>query len=332
MTGSPRIWALLGEKIGDNNQLLALAEGLGLPFETRPMRYNLGRAVPPRYLGATLATLTPESRQWLTPPWPDLVLAIGRRSVPVARWIRKSSGGKTMLVLIGHPRVDPEQFDLVLTTHQYPVPPKGNVTVLPMAMSRLRDPGPPSREERAWLDALPRPHLLLALGGPTKYWELDATAIGAQASKLATRARDLGGALIAVGSRRTPPEVLASVRAELGTNDRVVEGNMPGFPLLMADADEIFVTADSVSMLSEAVQTGKPVGMVPISLSPKGKRLIGEDGSQPSGRRDLRRIWQTLQDSRLVGTVERPAVGADRISALDQAVSAVRQLMSDDSQ
>ena len=329
MSPYPRIWALLGEKVGDNNQLLALAEGLGLPFETRPVRYNLGRAVPPRFLGATLATLTAASRRWLEPPWPDLVLAIGRRSVPVARWLRKASGGRARLVLVGHPRVDPEHFDLVLTTHQYPVPPKGNVTVLPLAMSRLRDPGSASADEQAWLAPSPRPRLLLALGGPTKYWDLEPGQIAAHARQLAERAHRQGGTVIAVSSRRTPRPVLDAVRAELGSRGRIADGLMPRFSLLMADADEIFVTADSVSMLSEAIQTGKPVGMVPISLSPKGRRMIGEDGANPSGRRDLRRIWQALAENGLVGTVQEPAGGGGKIIALDRAVDAVRRLLQD---
>jgi uncharacterized protein len=329
MSPYPRIWALLGEKVGDNNQLLALAEGLGLPFETRPMRYNLGRAVPPRFLGATLATLTAASKRWLQPPWPDLVLAIGRRSVPVARWLRNASGGRARLVLVGHPRVDPEHFDLVLTTHQYPVPRKGNVAVLPLAMSRLRDPGTASDDERAWLAPLPRPRLLLALGGPTKYWNLEPGQIAAQARKLAERARQRGGSVIAVSSRRTPLSVLDAVRAELGSRGQIADGVMPRFSLLMADADEIFVTADSVSMLSEAIQTGKPVGMVPISLSAKGRRMIGEDGADPSGRRDLRRIWQALTENSLVGTVDEPVAGGGEIVALDRAVDAVRRLLEE---
>ncbi len=329
MTALPRIWALLGEKVGDNNQLLALAEGLGLPFETRPMRYNLARAIPPRLLGATLVTLKRSARQRLEPPWPDLVLAIGRRSVPVARWIRRRSGGRARLVLVGHPRVDPEHFDLVLTTHQYPVPPKGNVTVLPLAMSRLRDPGPPSAAEQAWLDALPRPHLLLAVGGPTKYWNIDPDDLAMQVKQLVARARERRGTVIAVSSRRTPAAALEAIRTALGDEGRITDGAMPRFSLLMADADEIFVTADSVSMLSEAVQTGKPVGMVPISLSANGKRLIGDDGGKPSGRRDLRRIWQALTERGLVGTVENPASGGGRIGALDQAVEAVHRLLQE---
>ena len=36
----PRIWVLLGERRGDNNQLLALAEALQLPFQTRTLEYG----------------------------------------------------------------------------------------------------------------------------------------------------------------------------------------------------------------------------------------------------------------------------------------------------
>ena len=35
-----RVWALLGPHRGDNNQVLALAEALGLPFEEKWLRYN----------------------------------------------------------------------------------------------------------------------------------------------------------------------------------------------------------------------------------------------------------------------------------------------------
>ena len=40
MTGAPRIWLLIGHRRGDNNQVLALGEALGVPFETRTMAYR----------------------------------------------------------------------------------------------------------------------------------------------------------------------------------------------------------------------------------------------------------------------------------------------------
>ena len=80
---NPRIWVLLGPRTGDNNQALALAEALDMPFETKILVYNRLQALSVWLPGTTL-TLTAESRHGLRPPWPDLVIAIGRRSVPVA--------------------------------------------------------------------------------------------------------------------------------------------------------------------------------------------------------------------------------------------------------
>jgi mitochondrial fission protein ELM1 len=329
MSGFPRTWALLGDKTGDNNQLLALAEGLGWPFETRTLCYNLARAIPPRNLGATRISLTRQSRALLSPPWPDLILAIGRRSTPAMQWIRRQSPS-TKLVLVGHPRVEPERFDLVITTSQYPVAPRPNVLTLPMAMSRLKDPGPPTAPERAFLAELPRPHLLFAVGGPTRYWDLDPSAIVASLRVARKRAEQLGGTLIAVPSRRTPAEITESIgRALKGSRHRLISGPMPRFALLMTSADEIFVTADSVAMLSEAIQTGRPIGMIPVTMSGKGQRVLrgsGESFGWGYGRRDLRRIWQQMQGEGLIGTVEDPVAGHVSGNAVEIAAAAVRAL------
>src|ERR687891_731959 len=175
MTERPRIWVLLGHRKGDNNQPLALARALGLPFETRSVRYNNLRRLPNRLLGRSLVSVRPEARQWFQPPWPDLVLAIGRRSVPVARYIRHASGGRTKLVHLGNPRLDPKHFDLVITTPQYGVPPAGRVLRLPLAITAAQSRQDLTEEEGRFVEALPRPHRLMVLGGPNKHWRVDET-------------------------------------------------------------------------------------------------------------------------------------------------------------
>lgn len=320
------IWVLTGDKTGDNNQLLALAELVGAPFENKKLSYNLARAIPPRFLGTSLLSLTPEARTQLAPPWPDLVIAIGRRSVATARWLKKHHGSK--LALIGHPRVDPRHFDLVITTRQYPVPRHDNVILLPMPMSRLGQPQSPNGAEADLFGSLPRPHLLLALGGPTKYWALDRVATVDAVDALLARAERRGGTVIAIGSRRTPPEILDAVRARLAAPHRLVENTAIRFASLMHDADEVFVTADSISMLSEAIQTGKPVGMIPIVLTDKGKSRLGTaPGEKRHRNRDLRHIWNYLEAEGLVGTVAEPRAGDWNDGAVLQAAEAVRALI-----
>jgi mitochondrial fission protein ELM1 len=331
---TPRIWVLTGQRTGDNNQVLALAEELGLPFEIRNLRYariggyDVGQ-INPRLFWATTMSLTRESRRHIGPPWPDLVIGIGRRSIPVVRYIRRKSGGQTKLVWVGHPRVDPGLFDLVITTRQYPVPRVGNTLLLPMAMSRFRDPPVANEAEHAWLGVMPRPHLLFAIGGVTKYWELPPHLMAEAAGRMATRARALGGSLTVTGSRRTDPAVLDAIAPVLGDVGRLADARGPRFAVLLADADEVFVTADSVSMLSEAIIAGKPVGMVPVSLSAVGLKYIGDGDSAPQARktrRDLRRFWEHLREAGLVGTIDEPRTGRTD-NPVEIAAKAVRKLL-----
>jgi mitochondrial fission protein ELM1 len=321
------VWALLGERTGDNNQVLALAESLGIPFEIKDVRYNALRALT-KWLGPTTATLDARSRAEIQPPWPNVVISIGRRSVPLAWWIRKQSGGRTKIVLIGNPRRDPALFDLIITTRQYPVPRGDNVVMLPAAMSRFQTPPAPTADEMDWLRGLPHPVRLVAIGGATKYWELSPDLIVKALHQL--RAKP-DGSIVVVTSRRTIEVVTSAVKAMLDgkPNAKVVTGPFPRFATLLGQADEIFVTGDSVSMLSEAILTGKPVGLIPIEQNAKGRKKLGPKPNEQgpnARRRDLRRFWRHLQDEGVIGTLERPTSGTiDNPNAI--AIEAVRAIL-----
>lgn len=330
MSGAqPRIWALLGHRKGDNYQVLALAQGLGLPFETRSLRYNVLRRLDKRLLGRSLASVVPSAASWLRPPWPDLVIGIGHRSVPVARFIRHASGGKTKLVQVGNPRIHPDTFDLMITLPQHPIEGSDRLVRLPLAMASPHAVEAPTDEERQFLDALPRPHRLMVIGGPNKHWRIAPEDAAGAARALANRCDRDGGTVIAVGSPRTPAAVLDAVEdAIAGTSHKVVRGGVPRYVCLLEDADEIHVTADSVSMLSEAIFTGKPVGMIPIRMSPRGKRRHGlsDRGLLPAPRPDLRAFWRSLEADGLVGTLDAPRAAQVRDPA-EQAVAAVLKLL-----
>lgn len=325
----PRIWALLGHRKGDNFQVLALAQGLGLPFETRSMRYNSLRRLDNRLLGRSLVSVVPATAKWLQPPWPDLVIAIGQRSVPVARYIRHASGGKTKLVQLGNPRSDLSIFDLMITLPQYAIGNADRVVRLPFAMASPHPAEAATDEESEFLDALPRPHRLLVIGGPNKHWYIAPEDAAEAARVLVERSDQDSGTLIAIGSPRTRQPVLDAIeQAIAGTRHRLVGGSVPRYVCLLQDADEIHVTADSVSMLSEAVFTGKPVGMIPIRMSLRGKlrHALSNSGLLKPPRPDLRAFWTSLERKGLVGTLETPRAARVRDPA-EQAVETVRQLL-----
>jgi mitochondrial fission protein ELM1 len=254
------------------------------------------------------------------------VIGIGRRSVAVSRWIRNASGGRTKIVRLGNPRAEPRLFDLVITTPQYPVKCESNVLTLPVSMGRYRKAPKPTTEESEWLQALPRPHLLVSVGGQTRYWAQRAEALTNAVKQLAAKAQAAGGSLIIATSPRTPPETVSAI-ANCGTSCEIIADGRVRYPVLLVDADEHYVTADSVSMISEAVLTGKPVGLIPVELDEEGQRALGVDGFSNS-KRDIRRFWAELQSKGVVGTIDDPKAGTVE-DPVETAVHAVKALLGD---
>jgi len=70
------------------------------------------------------------------------------------------------------------------------------------------------------------------------------------------------------------------------------------------------VTADSVAMVSDAIATGKPIGLVPIRPSPAGRLIMAAMDrlrpAEPLRPRDLRSFWRVLQHRGFVGTPTEP--------------------------
>jgi mitochondrial fission protein ELM1 len=325
MTKQIPVWVLLGRRTGDNNQLLRLASELKLPFRKVELGYNSLSRVPPGILGATLASIDEQSRAEIGPPWPSLVLGIGNRSVPAALEVRRLSKGKSKLVRLGNPRLHPRNFDLVVTTPQYRVPDAANVIHIPVGISTAPTPEP-DRDEAEWLAKLPRPHRLLLIGGDTFMWTLKPAKLAEAAAAL--RKKD-GGSVIAVSSPRSGHAVLDAVSAALrGSEHALIRGKFPRYPVLLADADELYVTADSVAMVSDAVATGKPLGLIVPEQTVPGKLFYGlEKVGLPVPIRDIRRFWTGIQEKGLAGTVDAPIAGKLDEDSLSSVVAAVRSLV-----
>ena len=167
-----KIWLLTDDRAGNVNQLLGIAEALGEPWERKEIRYNRWVRLPNLLRGAGLIGIDALSRAGLTPPWPDVVLAAGRRAFPVARYIRRQSGGRTRIVQVMNPgRAGWREADLiVLPAHDdYRGHDARVMTVVgaPHRVSREK-----LRAERAvWeprFQAYPHKRVALIVGGATK--------------------------------------------------------------------------------------------------------------------------------------------------------------------
>ncbi|MEM8822492.1 MAG: ELM1/GtrOC1 family putative glycosyltransferase [Pseudomonadota bacterium] len=266
---SPHVWALLGHRVGDNAQIKALADRLGWRADVKTLDWRRPKPLWTPFYGRrrTLAPLAPHARADFSPPWPDLVLSIGWRSVPIARWVGQQSGAT--LVHLGRPRAPLAAFDLLLTTPQYGVPDAPNV---------LRLPGPlggPSPQDLAaagnrWRDRLahlPKPWIAVLLGGnapPLVFRVADGAKLGGQVN---AHARASGGSLLVATGPRTDPAATDALAAQIDVPAHLFRwGDTDDNPYqaYLALADEFVVTGDSISMMHEVSQTGRPMHIFPL--------------------------------------------------------------------
>lgn len=258
----PRVWVIIGDKAGDNAQCLALAEALGLPFAVKRLHYKPLYRLWNLILGKSLISLDRRRSDPLSAPWPDLIIAAGRRSVPVARWIRRQARGRTRLVQIGRPRAPSRFFDLIVTTPQYCLPVRDNILQLHTPLTT--GPAMDAKQAELWQSrfrTLPRPWIAVFVGGATPPYVFDS----ASAARLGEAINDLAarhaGALLISTSRRTPPAVTDALAAALRVPNFFHRYGTPENPYAayLTLADAFVVTADSASMLADACAAGRPV-------------------------------------------------------------------------
>ena len=276
----PPCWVLSDGKAGTENQCIGLAEALGIQF----LVHRLVRRAVTDWLPAlfwaptgTLALRAAGRAPGLKPPWPRLLIAAGRPSVGPAMAIRRAAQGATFAVQLQDPRVAPRHFDLVIPpAHDGLVGP--NVLPTLGALHRITSDKLATAADR-WQGryaALPHPRIAVLIGGASKHHRMSIDTAKRIGTQLRALCLSSGASLMITTSRRTDPACHQALAQALvgqpvdfwdGTGDNPYAG-------MLASADGIVVTADSVTMASEAASTGKPVFVADlVGGSPKFDRF-----------------------------------------------------------
>ena len=274
-------WALTDGKIGDRVHCLGVAEHLGLVIEERFVR--------PRRPWSWFAPFGPPDPlvDWshmggpLRPSLPTIAIASGRRTVPSLRALKRGSGGRVFTVMLKDPRSGCNAADVIWVPEHDDL--RGvNVIVTLTSPSRLS----PAKLAAARvapdprLARLPAPRTAMLLGGPSNRYRYDLGTTS-RLLGIAWQILDAGGSLMVTPSRRTPPALvaaLATLAADADLRERLFlwQGEEPNpYLAMLALADALIVTGDSVNMLGEAALTGAPIHIVePPGGHPKMTRFI----------------------------------------------------------
>jgi mitochondrial fission protein ELM1 len=249
-------WILSEGLAGLQAQALGLAEAAGLVADVRVLKPPAPwKWVAARLWPRPLAVVADAVRA----PLPNLVIGCGGMAAAVLAALR---GKSRPVVQVQNPRMDIARFDLIVANrHDELTGP--NVIVTRTALHRVT-PERLAAEAAHWRDrisSLPRPFVAVLLGGSNGRYRLDAAAAGKLAADLAGMMRRDKVGMMVTPSRRTDPAVTALIAkavTPLGGQVWDFTGENPYFGML-ALADLIVVTQDSVSMISEAAATNAPV-------------------------------------------------------------------------
>lgn len=259
----------MGDRAGDNSQVLGLGEALGWPLVQKHFVYTDYEKLVNLPFGAHLLGVVKDESSPLEPPWPDLVISAGRKNEPIARWIRaqaaRRAGKRVRLIHCGRPWAKPSTWDLVITTPQYRLPRDPNI---------LHNDTPLHRVTRARLDEaarawearaahLPRPRIAVLAGGNSGPYPFNRASGERLARQLEQLVAELGGSLLVTTSKRTLDETTEALFAGIHSPSILYrwkpdDPDNPFFAFLGL-ADRVVVTADSVSMMAEACAAQRPV-------------------------------------------------------------------------
>lgn len=263
-----RCWIITDGKIGDEVHCFGIAQALGLTPERK--------LVTPRAPWSWLAPYGPPDwrdrpRRFgspIAPPYPDIAIASGRRTVPYLRAVKAGSGDRTFTVFSKDPYRGRKTADVIYVPAHDEL--RGDNIIATLTSPHRLTAEQFARARRcpdARLAALPHPRVAMVLGGPSGQYTFkphDAVRLAEIAAQLLAE----GCGLMITPSRRTPAFVTAALAdatapAQRGEKAFLWDGSGQNpYVDILALADAIVITGDSVNMIGEAAMSGVPIHIV----------------------------------------------------------------------
>jgi uncharacterized protein len=253
-------WVLSDGKAGDAVQCLGVAQRLGLSPITKTVkpRRVFTWLMPYGPIDPADAPTKPGSP--IAPPFPDIAIASGRRSLPYLRAVKKASGGRTLTIYLKDPRTGPGAADLIWVPAHDALRAKNVIVTLTSPHRISRESLVEASRNPAFHTSDSKPIIGVLLGGNSQHHHFTPENIADLTSQLKALASQ-NFRLAVTPSGRTPPELAEAVKAICQASGGYYwdgNGRNP-YHSILALADHLIVTADSVNMLGEAAATGKPI-------------------------------------------------------------------------
>lgn len=257
-------WILSSGLIGCENQCLGVIERLGIETEIKKIKPSMAVSLFAPY-GTPF--LNPQVRE----PWPDLVIAAGRKTIPYLKYIRKASKKECKTIYLQDPRINSKEFDIVWAPEHDSI--EGNNVIKTITSPNRVTNELLNYHHDEWLDKLSKlkgPFIGFLIGGKSKAYNFN----DAECEKIIQALNFVisnGYTPLITLSRRSPKKLSNRIKNLLINEKNLFydgQGDNPYFAILKA-SEIIITTPDSANMISEAINVPKPVYYIDIKSNSK---------------------------------------------------------------
>ena len=204
----------------------------------------------------------------------DIIISCGRKSVIPSIYLKKNSNKKIFNIHIQDPKVSLGNFDIVIVPGHDNL--KGKNVIISKGAIHYLTTDEIKDNRNYLLDKLDKnkDYLLLILGGPNKYYDYNDQNLINIFDKIKKILNANNLQAIVIPSMRTPKKTINLADELLGKENFVITNiDKKAYLSGLSLAKYIVVTCDSISMISEAAITGKPIYIADIPAKKNDQRF-----------------------------------------------------------
>ena len=253
------------------SQVEGLAKALKIDFiHCKVETNNIWKIIPPRFSPISQTVYKKIDQTDF-----DLIISCGRKSVIPSIHLKSISNKKIFNIHIQDPKVDFKHFDFIVAPEHDAI--KGdNVISTKGAIHYLTEEEISENKEylNSFIKKDNRKVWALILGGPTKYYDYSTKNMKHIFSMFYKLLKKHDFQLVVIPSMRTPSSTIHYAKEFFGENHTIImDVDKKAYLSALAISENIVVTCDSSSMISEAALTGKPIYVANILPKKNDKRF-----------------------------------------------------------
>jgi len=189
---------------------------------------------------------------------PDLIISCGRKSV-IASILFKKKNPKIFTIHIQDPKVNSNNFDIIISPEHDNL--KGNNVINSKGAIHYITELEINNGKGYLANIVKNQKVVsLILGGPNKYYKFSNDQLVKIFDKIKSNFTARGYFILVIPSMRTPQKIINLAIAEFKSDAHVISSiDKKAYLSSLSLADNIIVTCDSTSMISEATMSGKPI-------------------------------------------------------------------------